>query len=131
MRVVLKQTLVILRTWAFTDFVADSCSKIHNVLLLLPWWIILRATPATVYSHHMGGAFRDGWVSGNDNFFTSAGARARPQVTHLFEAEGHGEHAHSDDAVHHVHDKTPIGRRHFEPPCWQETSFGKKMSKDT
>lgn len=33
--------------------------------------------------------------------------------THLFEAEGHREHAHSDDAVHHVHDEAPVGRRHL------------------
>lgn len=36
------------------------------------------------------------------------------QIAHLFEAEGHGEHADSDDAVHHVHDQTPVRRRHLE-----------------
>lgn len=51
---------------------------------------------------------------------------AHPQVTHLFEAEGHGEDADSDDTVHHVHDETPVGRRHFEPLVgW--SSSGKKM----
>lgn len=35
-------------------------------------------------------------------------------VTHLFEAEGHGEHADANDAVHHVHDEPPVRRRHFD-----------------
>lgn len=51
----------------------------------------------------------------------------QPQMTHLFEAEGHGEHTDSDDAVHHVHDKTPVGRRHFESVT-DRSSFGKKIS---
>lgn len=34
------------------------------------------------------------------------------QATHLFEAERHGEHADTHDAVHHVHDETRVGRRH-------------------
>lgn len=36
---------------------------------------------------------------------------------HLFEAEGHGEHTDSHDAVHHVHDQTPVRRRHPERLC--------------
>lgn len=36
------------------------------------------------------------------------------QSTHLFEAERHGEHAHTHDAVHHVHDEARVGRRHCE-----------------
>lgn len=56
--------------------------------------------------------------------------RVQPQMTHLFEAEGHGEHTDSDDAVHHVHDKTPVGRRHFESVT-DRSSFGKKISNKT
>lgn len=37
----------------------------------------------------------------------AGGGRARR--THLFEAEGHGEDAHPDDAVHYVHDQPPVG----------------------
>lgn len=36
------------------------------------------------------------------------------ETTHLFEAEGHGEHADAHDAVHHVHDEAGVGRRHCE-----------------
>lgn len=34
--------------------------------------------------------------------------------THLFEAEGHGEHTDAHDTVHHVHDESGVRRRHFE-----------------
>lgn len=52
-------------------------------------------------------------------------APAQQQVTHLFEAEWHGEHADSDDAVHHVHDETRVGRRHSEA-AEGRSSVGKK-----
>ena len=55
----------------------------------------------------------------------------QPQVTHLFEAEGHGEHTDTHDAVHHVHDETPVGRRHFELLFDGRSSLGKKTSNDT
>lgn len=51
-------------------------------------------------------------------------APADPQVTHLFEAEGHGEHADSDNAVHHVHDETRVRRRHFGAACRLVFSLG-------
>lgn len=52
------------------------------------------------------------------------------EITHLFEAEGHGEHADSHDAVHHVHDQTPVGRRHFEGLC-NSRSLAKWISENT
>lgn len=52
-------------------------------------------------------------------------APAQPHFTHLFEAEGHGEHADPDDAVHHVHDETRVGRRHSEA-AEGRSSVGKK-----
>lgn len=42
-----------------------------------------------------------------------ARAASSQSVTHLFEAEGHREDTDPNDAVHHVHDETPVGRRHF------------------
>lgn len=47
------------------------------------------------------------------------------QIAHLFEAEGHGEHADSHDAVHHVHDQPPVGRRHLDRPCdtWDQVNI--------
>ena len=47
-----------------------------------------------------------GVVSGK--VFVAAPADVPQQVTHLFEAEGHGEYTDSDDAVHHIHDETPV-----------------------
>lgn len=49
---------------------------------------------------------------------------------HLFEAEGHGEHTDSDDAVHDVHDQTRVGRGHFERVA-NKSSFDKKISQNT
>lgn len=44
---------------------------------------------------------------------TSPARYASQQQTHLFEAEGHGEHTDSNDAVHHVHNEARVGRRHL------------------
>lgn len=56
-------------------------------------------------------------VSGKNFISTPAQPHVRVhlEVTHLFEAEGHGEHTDSNDAVHHVHDETVVRRRHIDP----------------
>lgn len=122
---VLKQTLVILYTWTSTDSVAHVLNTEYTATLVNN----LKSYSCRCVQSSHGGRVQGRMSVWEPFISTFASTRTRPQVTHLFEAEGHGEHAHSDDAVHHVHDKTPVGRRHFEPPCWQETPFDKKNVK--
>lgn len=50
---------------------------------------------------------------------------------HLFEAERHGEHTDSNDAVHHIHNQAPVRRRHFKLLCdasYEKTKFFTKVN---
>lgn len=49
----------------------------------------------------------------------------------LSEAEGHGEHAYPQDAVHHVHNKAPVGAHSCHRCChgpWQGRPHGTRPS---